>query len=131
MTTTNSPLARFAYVSVASDMLTDLGMLQVLQQSWRNNNEHLIRGHLDYAEGMFRQVIEGPPKAISALAAAIMVDPRHHQLDVIEFSISDEAHFTDWSVSGFEAIAEKIAAIPRLEYPDRNVIVTEFFRRRA
>jgi len=77
-------LERLVYRSDAVDASegpTDLSDL--VANSVRNNGRHRITGALALHAGVFVQVLEGEPEALTALMADIEVDPRHRNVRVL------------------------------------------------
>jgi len=71
----------------------------ILQTSRRNNAERGITGALLYSAGCFAQVLEGPLSQVETIVERIMLDPRHHEVKVLQFHVLVERAFGDWSMA--------------------------------
>jgi hypothetical protein len=71
------------YVSTASPTLPNSEILDLLQQSSRNNDFKKITGILLYSNGNFFQVLEGPKDLVLELYQKIEEDKRHYNLMLI------------------------------------------------
>ena len=72
-----------AYISRASDDLTENDIQEVLHSSERRNNLFGMKGILLYKDGNFLQVLEGDEAPVKALYAKICEDDRHTNLHEI------------------------------------------------
>lgn len=77
-------LERLVYRSDAVDASEGpMDLSQIVALSVRNNGRRRITGALALHAGVFVQVLEGEPEALTALMAEIEVDPRHRNVRVL------------------------------------------------
>lgn len=126
----NPVLARFAYESQSTPGMDSRRMVQLLREAWSKNLRLQITGALDFRNGRFAQVIEGHPRDIAKIVSRILCDPRHTQIAVTEYRISDSRQYSTWTVCGFEEFWADQPPIPELRYSRDNIIVREVFARR-
>ncbi len=92
-------LERLTYTSKETEPFGTLDLFNLLNQA-RNKNARLnLTGHLLYANGVFTQCIEGPPEALDSLWTALLKDPRHQDIQLIDRSRIDHRRFADWSMA--------------------------------
>ena len=92
-------LERLVYRSDAVDASegpTDLSDLVAI--SVRNNGRHRITGALALHAGIFVQVLEGEPEALTAVMAEIEVDPRHRNVRVLARWPVQSQLFIGWAM---------------------------------
>ncbi|MEM0910427.1 MAG: BLUF domain-containing protein [Pseudomonadota bacterium] len=93
-----STMIQLAYTSTAVKPMSEIELIQLLQQARKFNTENDITGLLLYKEQSFFQVIEGERDVVNELLLTILDDTRHCDLGVIynrEIAIRD---FTTWSM---------------------------------
>lgn len=77
-------LERLVYRSDAVDGSEGpMDLSDVVAASVRNNGRHRITGALALQDGVFVQVLEGEPQALTALMAEIETDARHRNVRVL------------------------------------------------
>jgi hypothetical protein len=91
-------LYRLIYVSQAIAGLEYRDLIEILQKSEFNNRRAGVTGMLTFGDAMFLQILEGSRRAISETYNRILVDPRHTQAELIEFSEIDQRDFGVWSM---------------------------------
>lgn len=74
-------------------------LARILETSRTRNQASGLTGALLLRDGMFAQVLEGPPAAIGATFARIAVDPRHAALETLEDGPAPLRAFADWSMA--------------------------------
>ncbi len=74
-------------------------MAGLLVQCFDNNMLSGITGAVVLTAGRFVQVLEGPREAVQATFARIVVDPRHHGIEVLSEIGIDHRHFAEWSMA--------------------------------
>ncbi len=80
--------------------------LDELVRKSRDNNDRLgVTGMLLYKEGRFMQALEGEEAIVRALVQKITVDPRHHELSLLDEGFTDEREFEDTPM-GFEYLGD-------------------------
>ncbi|MDN5733865.1 BLUF domain-containing protein [Psychrobacter celer] len=63
----------------------------------RNQTDE-ITGILCYGNGYFLQCVEGSEQALTNLKNRLLVDDRHKDMNVLDFSAIDERRFSSWSL---------------------------------
>jgi hypothetical protein len=91
-------LTRLLYASRATAKIDDALLRAILERSRAENLAHGITGVLcAYPEGhVFLQAIEGSRSAVNALYAALLRDPRHRDVTLLEYAEIDERRFGGW-----------------------------------
>ncbi len=91
-------LVRLLYASRATQEIDDALVGGILQHSQKHNQEHGITGLLcTYSPGnVFLQVIEGGRAAVNSLYNAIVADPRHRDVTLLEYAEVSERRFASW-----------------------------------
>lgn len=91
-------LSRLFYGSTATDQYSPLEIGSILESCRRNNPALDITGMLFFGNGYFLQCLEGPRSNINLLYKKIMVDPRHSDVQVLEFKEVGHRYFGDWTM---------------------------------
>ncbi|ACA99121.1 MULTISPECIES: BLUF domain-containing protein [Cyanophyceae] len=91
-------LYRLIYVSQAIAELEYRDLIEILQKSEFNNRRAGITGMLAFGDLMFLQILEGSRRAISETYNRILLDSRHTNAELIEFSEIDQRDFGIWSM---------------------------------
>lgn len=91
-------LVRLLYASRATQDIDDALVASLLQHSQMHNQEHGITGLLcTYSPGnVFLQVIEGSRAEVNSLYNAIVADPRHRDVTILEYAEVSERRFASW-----------------------------------
>jgi hypothetical protein len=91
-------LTRLLYASRATEPIEDAMLRAILERSRANNLERGITGVLcAHPEGgVFLQALEGSRAAVNALYTAIVRDPRHRDITILEYVEIDERRFPSW-----------------------------------
>jgi len=79
-------LYRLIYVSQAASGLEYPDLINILEKSERNNKESGVTGMLSFGDTMFLQVLEGSRRVISQTYNRILLDKRHIDAELIDFS---------------------------------------------
>jgi hypothetical protein len=95
-------LYRLIYVSQAVAGLEYPDFIQILQKSEFNNKQVGITGMLVFGDSMFLQVLEGSRRKVSQTYNRILLDKRHVNAELIDFSEIDHRNFTVWSMKLIE-----------------------------
>ena len=95
-------LYRLIYVSQAVAGLEYPDFIQILQRSEFNNKQVGITGMLVFGDSMFLQVLEGSRRMVSQTYNRILLDKRHVNAELIDFSEIDHRNFTVWSMKLIE-----------------------------
>jgi len=91
-------LYRLIYVSQAISGLEYPDFIQILQRSEFNNKKVGITGMLVFGDSMFLQVLEGSRRLVSQTYNRILLDKRHVNAELIDFSEIDHRSFSVWSM---------------------------------
>ena len=91
-------LTRLLYASRATEPIGEPMLRAILERSRANNLERGITGVLcAHPEGgVFLQALEGSRTAVNALYAAILRDPRHREITILDYAEIDERRFPSW-----------------------------------
>ncbi len=109
-------LIQIVYVSTARADLGEADIEQIVETAARNNALRDLTGMLMYADGQFMQMLEGEETVIDALLDKLRLDPRHHDLTVLERAAIENRSFADWSM-GFKRLDD---GAPRATYVPRH-----------
>lgn len=100
------------YVSSATQLFSKQGLINLLTQARRKNENLGITGMLLYREGAFMQVLEGEETVVRELYSTINQDRRHHGLITLDEGRLTERVFGEWSM-GFRDLTDKeLQSIP-------------------
>ena len=91
-------LYRLIYVSQAISGLEYPDLVDILEKSERNNKKVGITGMLSFGDSMFLQVLEGSRRVVSQTYNRILIDKRHINAELIDFSEIDYRDFGVWSM---------------------------------
>jgi len=95
-----------AYVSAATDPVSDEDIAEILVRSRANNERAGITGALLYHHGRFIQIIEGPDDAVHARFAIIAADPRHRNIQTMRERVVAARQFPRWTM-GFRPLSDE------------------------
>ena len=101
-----SELIRFVYVSqatfkpfsVGADSEIDSYVINILNQSRKNNKNRNLVGALYYGNGCFFQCLEGQKTDIDALYQILLQDPRHKNLKILSSQPIEKIGFSSWEM---------------------------------
>jgi hypothetical protein len=91
-------LYRLIYVSQAIAGLEYPDLVEILEKSEHNNKKVGITGMLSFGDSMFLQVLEGSRRVISQTYNRILLDKRHVNAELIDFSEIEHRDFSLWSM---------------------------------
>ena len=91
-------LYRLIYVSQAVSGLEYPDLVDILEKSERNNKKVGITGMLSFGDSMFLQVLDGSRRVVSQTYNRILIDKRHVNAELIDFSEIDYRDFGVWSM---------------------------------
>jgi hypothetical protein len=100
------------YVSSATSLFSRSELVDILEQSRRNNAAMDVSGMLLYKEGNLMQVLEGERAAVESLYAKIGRDPRHKGLLMLLDEVRKERQFADWSMAFTDLEGAEAKATP-------------------
>ena len=115
-------LVRLLYASRAQAEIDDALVASILEDSRANNHERGITGVLcTYAPGnLFLQVVEGGRDAVNALYAAIVRDPRHRDVTLLDYAEITERRYAGWRMGSVNLGRINQAIV--LRYSERAVL---------
>lgn len=93
-------LYQLVYISrITSTALSGASTLNdIAEVSIHNNQSNHITGILCYGNGYFFQCVEGTEQALTNLKNQLLMDERHKDMQMLDFSAIDERSFTGWSL---------------------------------
>jgi len=91
-------LYQLVYIScITSTGLSGASTLNdIAEASTKNNKVDDITGVLCYGNGYFFQCVEGSEQVLTNLKNRLLIDDRHKDLQILEFSAITERRFKDW-----------------------------------
>ena len=115
-------LVRLIYSSRKKDNLEVPGLLKLLDQATESNRQNKITGLLCFTDNIFLQVLEGSSSSVNQLYRKIIVDQRHTEVSLINYSFISKREFSDWAM-GFvdlDAIISK-KELDMSSWPNINI----------
>ena len=94
-----------AYVSAATQEMTDDDVAAILLESRANNARNELTGALLFRNGRFIQILEGPDDAVNSRFAIIAADPRHRSVQKMSEKRIVERQFPEWTM-GFRPLTD-------------------------
>lgn len=93
-------LYQLVYISrISSSALGKVSALRdIMHTSKHNNQQHQITGVLCFGNGCFFQCIEGERAQLTQLRANLLADTRHHDMQVLDFSVIEVRQFSHWTM---------------------------------
>ncbi len=91
-------LARLIYSSIKTESVEVPDILRILDKATENNKRDGITGLLCFTDNMFLQVLEGDALPINQLYGRIIVDRRHTEVKLIDYSSILKREFPDWAM---------------------------------
>ena len=98
-------IVRCLYASRPADSLKGKLLDAILEQSRTNNPKLGITGLLCVSEDLFIQVLEGGRDEVCDLFNAIVCDPRHNHVRLLDYQEISERSFGNWTM-GHVSIAK-------------------------
>jgi hypothetical protein len=89
-------LKRLIYVSTITDKFGPSSLEDILKAGRRNNTRNGITGLLCFKNKYFIQCLEGSRKEVNETYNRIMVDERHSDVVLLEYSDINSREFNDW-----------------------------------
>lgn len=97
-------LVRMVYASKASfkpfdtEHGIDGNVAHILATARRRNRKNGLVGALYYGNGCFFQCLEGQQSAVDELYSHLLLDPRHHDLKILQYMDIEEVGFLSWEM---------------------------------
>jgi hypothetical protein len=106
---------------------------EILAASQRNNAAVGVTGALMFDEGYFVQVLEGAQDAIEETFERIQMDPRHHDVKIVDFSPIEKRTFDGWAMTyaGSRLPSEKRAMLADRGFDPASLSGQDLFNRVA
>jgi hypothetical protein len=112
-------LSRLIYASRATEALAPADIEEILDASRRNNGRAGVTGILIFSSREFLQCLEGSREAVNQTYARILGDPRHADVQVLDYREVDRRLFPEW---GMHALAPAWLTRQRLlRYGEREL----------
>jgi hypothetical protein len=90
---------RLIYRSLCADSVMPNEVLEdLVHKSVERNRQDDITGLLLLSGDAFLQVLEGPLEAVNRLFGRIMLDERHHTVELISFEQIGPTYFDNWNM---------------------------------
>ena len=99
-------MIQLTYASRTSKIITPDDLKSILVASQRNNQRVGVTGALCLANGIFLQQLEGDRTAVNLLYHRILLDPRHRDPAVLDFSEIGQRQFGNWSMGSLSSMEE-------------------------
>lgn len=100
------PQVRLIYFSRAQPDLSLADIQQILTSARQRNHEKSICGMLCFESACFLQVLEGERAAVNQLYLDIADDPRHYDIQILNYQEIGQPVFQRWSM-GFAPTADQ------------------------
>jgi hypothetical protein len=115
-------LVRLLYASRAAKEIDDALVASILESSQKHNAENGITGILcTYSQGnVFLQVLEGGRGAVNTLYEAIVRDPRHRDVTLLDYAEIKERRFANWRMGSVNLNRVNLGTI--LRFSERPVL---------
>jgi Sensors of blue-light using FAD len=97
-------LIQLTYASRTSKTLAPEDLPSILAASQRNNSRTGVTGALCLTNGIFLQQLEGDRTAVSLLYHRILLDSRHRDPAILDFSEIASRKFTNWSMGSLSSV---------------------------
>ena len=97
-------LIQLTYASRTSRTLLPEDLKNILTASQRNNQRVGVTGALCLSSNIFLQQLEGDRIAVNALYHRILLDPRHRDPAILDFSEITSRKFTQWSMGSLSSL---------------------------
>jgi len=97
-------MIQLTYASRTSKTLVPDDLKSILAASQRNNSRVGVTGALCLTNGIFLQQLEGDRTAVNLLYHRILLDPRHRDPAILDFSEITCRKFTQWSMGSLSSL---------------------------
>ncbi|MDM9649121.1 BLUF domain-containing protein [Rhizobium sp. S163] len=105
----------------------------ILRISQRNNEEAGVTGALMFDEGFFAQVLEGSQAAVEETFERIQMDPRHCDVQIVDFAPVLNRTFARWAMTyvGSNVTRSTSAVVDASSFNPRSFSGQELFQKVA
>jgi hypothetical protein len=90
---------RLLYVSRSAGPQTTTVTRSILEKAQAHNSAQGITGVLCQGQGFFIQVLEGERSRVNALFRRIAADPRHKDVELLQYEEIQKRQFDKWSMA--------------------------------
>jgi hypothetical protein len=97
------------YISTAHRLMTEAGLVDILNVSRKNNQKNSLTGMLLYGEGTFIQVLEGEEGVLNETYEVVKADGRHKNVIKVAEGDIEKRNFPDWSMGFKSANKQELA----------------------
>ncbi len=97
-------LIQLTYASRTTATPLSEDLKNILVASQRNNTRAGVTGALCLANGIFLQQLEGDRTAVNELYHRILLDPRHRDPAILDFSEIASRKFAHWSMGSLSSL---------------------------
>jgi Sensors of blue-light using FAD len=91
-------LIRLIYASRTNGAITPVDVKDIVRTSRRNNAGLGVTGALMLSNGIFLQCLEGDHLAVNALYHRILLDTRHREPAILQFTDIDQRLYAGWNM---------------------------------
>lgn len=109
-------LYRLIYSSSMKAGTTKEAYIDILSKARKNNKRDNISGILAFGDGSFLQILEGNRRTIWNTFSRIMQDPRHREVQLIDFAATSQRMFGTWSMQGVTVRQETLKLLDFEDY---------------
>ena len=99
----NGALQRIVYYSknliTGTDETIAASVREILEAARANNAQAGVTGALIFNSGCFAQVLEGSREKLAEIFERIQCDPRHTEVQVLEYAPISQRAFPNWSMA--------------------------------
>jgi hypothetical protein len=113
-------LVRLMYASRAIATIDQEELVAILRKSKANNPALGVTGVLCFGEGIFLQVLEGGRSAVNKLYNRIVLDKRHHDVELLCYEEIGERRFAGWAMG--QVNMSRLNPSLLLKYSERPVL---------
>jgi hypothetical protein len=92
-------MVRLLYVSRSAGPQTTTVTRSILEKAQGHNSAQGITGVLCQGQGFFIQVLEGERSRVNALFRRIAADPRHKDVELLQYEEIQQRQFSKWSMA--------------------------------
>ena len=92
-------MVRLLYVSRSAGPQTTTVTRSILEKAQGHNSAQGITGVLCQGQGFFIQVLEGERSRVNALFRRIAADPRHKDVELLQYEEIQQRQFGKWSMA--------------------------------
>lgn len=99
-------MIQIAYMSTATQPMTTEQLIDLLQQSFKNNTASGVTGMMLYGNATFLQALEGEEQVVDELYQKIAKDQRHASIVFLHRKTIERRQYSDWTMA-FKRVSDK------------------------